>query len=301
MPAIVSLALLIDPSEDPISFGRGTLCLQRHSSLLIVALNRPNVKNAFNDDVYLDLIDCMQLVIQDNLYSGMILTGTGDYFSSGADLSSNFLSDDGGPRNTLLIPPGQFMMALLSFPKLICAAVNGPAVGIGVTLLLHCDLVWCSTTSTFWAPFPRLALVPELCSSVTFIDSMGLSKANELLLLGITLDAPTAVAWNIASRVVSIQDHPASSLWLALAMAHEVDARLLQLPRGPQTAQIFCQLLRGPRMDRLQHVCREELRQLDQRMNAGECLEAAMQLKIGQDGHKKTITKQQPASVRSKL
>jgi Delta3-Delta2-enoyl-CoA isomerase len=281
MPPTQSLPTL--SSANPTSFGRGTVSIQKLSSVLIVALDRPKVKNAFNDHLYLDLMACMDLVVANDAFSGIVLTGTGDFFSSGADLSSNFLADDGGPRDTLNIPPGQFMMALISFPKLFCAAVNGPTVGIGVTLLLHCDLVWCSRASTFWAPFTRLALVPELCSSVTFAECMGLSKANEMLLLGRKIDAETAVHWHIASRVVEDCDatDPFHSNSLAMLLAREIDTKLLQLPRGHQTAQVFCHLIRGPRMARLQQVCREELVKLDERMNSGECLEASRQLNIG--------------------
>jgi peroxisomal 3,2-trans-enoyl-CoA isomerase len=278
------------PTASPTSFGRGTVSIQKVSSVLIVALDRPKVKNAFNDHLYLDLIACMDLVVADDTFSGIVLTGTGDFFSSGADLSSNFLAEDGGPRNTLNIPPGQFMMALISFPKLICAAVNGPTVGIGVTLLFHCDLVWCTRACTMWAPFTRLALVPELCSSVTFTECMGLSKANEMLLLGRKIDADTAVHWNIASRMVEDCNatDPFQSNSLAMLLAREIDTQLLQLPRGHQTAQVFCNLIRGPRMARLQQVCREELVRLDGRMNSGECLEAAKQLNIGKRSQRNT-------------
>lgn len=174
------------------------------------------------------------------------------------------------------------MLALLSYPKLLCAAVNGPAVGIGTTLLLHCDLVFASPNTTLWAPFTRLALVPELCSSVTFQRTMGLAKANELLLLGKSIDAKTAVEWGICSRVVESPSfegdddtldpfHPSS---LASQMAAEVESRLLQLPKACKTIEYFVSLIRGARTADLKHVCLKELQQLDERRAAGDVQEA---------------------------
>jgi enoyl-CoA hydratase/carnithine racemase len=134
------------------------------SSILIVALSRPRVKNAFSDDLYLDLIDVLQDTAADDTLSAIVLTGCGNYFSSGADLKQGtFLPEDGSRRDTLNLPAGRFMMSLLAFPKLIGVAVNGPAVGIGVTLLLHCDLCHCTDKATFWIPFTRLALGKSAC------------------------------------------------------------------------------------------------------------------------------------------
>ena len=128
-------------------------------SILVVALNRPAVKNAFSDDLYLDLIDVMAEVSADSSLATLVITGTGSYFSSGTDLkATSFVNDDGSDRDALNIPAGRFMMAIIEFPKILRAAVNGPAIGIGVTLLLHCDLYYCSKTATLWAPFTRLAL-----------------------------------------------------------------------------------------------------------------------------------------------
>ena len=146
----------------PQAYGRGNINVCRcgsKGSILIVAMNRPSVRNAFSDDLYVDLVDVMTEVATDPSFAALILTGTGSYFSSGADLKgSSMLNEDGSARNTLNLPPGRFMMALIEFPKILCAAVNGPAVGIGVTLLLHCDLCYCSAVATLWAPFTRLAL-----------------------------------------------------------------------------------------------------------------------------------------------
>jgi peroxisomal 3,2-trans-enoyl-CoA isomerase len=279
----------------PIPYGRGTIQICRcgsKASILIVAMDRPRFKNAFSDDLYSDLVDVMNEVASEESLAAMILTGIGSYFSSGADLKgTNFMAEDGSSRDTLHLPAGKFMMALLEFPKIICAAVNGPAVGIGVTLLFHCDLCYCSERATFWAPFTRLALVPELCSSATFLETMGLSKANELLLLGRKIDAKTAVDWNICSQISpgSTCDNPFHPASTAHHLARELDERLLGLPLGQKTGEIFVKFVRGQRKARLQRICREELTKLDERFNSGEVLEAFTQLPIFTKGHRSRL------------
>jgi len=89
--------------------------------------------------------------------SAVVITGSGSFFSSGADIKQ-VVKNFKGDRVTLQLPVGQFMMAVIDFPKILAAAVNGPCIGIATTLLFHCDLCFCSKNATFWAPFTRLAL-----------------------------------------------------------------------------------------------------------------------------------------------
>jgi enoyl-CoA hydratase/carnithine racemase len=269
--------------------GRGTLRSCRRgakNSILLVALTRLRVNNAFNDDVYEDLIDVLHWTSKDSSIAAIVLTGSGPYFSSGADLKGNTYSPEQSGRQTLHKPAGRFMLALIAYPKIIAAAVNGPAVGIATTLLMHCDLVHCVPTATFWAPFTRLALVPELCSSATFYAAMGLSKANELLLLGKKIDAATALQWNICSQIVSngavgADCDPFDSQSLASHMCRELDQKLLSLPAGDKTAQYFVSMVKGARRVQMEQICREELYKLDERFDTGQVSAAASALKIG--------------------
>ena len=111
---------------------------------------------------------------------------------------------------------------------------------------------------------------------------MGLSKANEMLLLGKKIDADTAVNWNICSQVVSgtNTEDPFHHGSLANHMARELDEQLLKLPLGDRTGQVFVRLIRGQRRARMYQTCRMELVNLDERFNSGEVLEASMQLDI---------------------
>jgi enoyl-CoA hydratase/carnithine racemase len=281
---LFTTTMTVPIGSTPVKFARGNLlvcrCCQR---ILLVAFSRPPV-NAFDDHLYEDLIDLFQYASTDPTVSAIVLTGDGLYFSAGADVKQfNMESSSNKNGQMLHTPAGRFMMALLSFPKILGAAVQGPAVGIGVTLLMHCDLVHCSENATFWVPFTRLALVPELCSSFTFTETMGLSKANELLLLGEKIDAKKAVEWNICSKVVSDCDmsgdpfHPQS---LASLLCNTIDERLLSLPHGPKTADYFVSLVRGKRRRRLEQVCREELVKLDERFAANHVQEAAFKLQL---------------------
>ena len=117
---------------------------------------------------------------------------------------------------------------------------------------------------------------------------MGLSKANEMLLLGKKIDAKTAVEWNICSRVLSSKEfddvNPFAKNSLANNICRELDKRILSLPRGDVTAEVFVSVIRGSgssRRNRLQQVCRDEFNRLDQRFRSGEVKYAAKQLAIG--------------------
>jgi peroxisomal 3,2-trans-enoyl-CoA isomerase len=277
---------------------RGTLKTIRKGhqcSILLVAFNRPHVKNAISDNVYLDLIDVLHDSSKDSSISCLVLTGTGSYFSSGADLTNGNLSPESGGRHSLYKPVGIFMMQLLAYPKIMAAAVNGPSIGIGTTMLFHFDLVYCTQNATFWTPFSRIAFVPELCSSDTFPARMGLVKANELLLLGKKIDAQTAVDWNICSRIVSDADvgsgdpfHPNS---LASLMALEIDQSLLTLSGAARTAELYVGMVRGANRLRLQSVCQNELTKLDERFDNGEVADAAARLALTLHNGKKLISK----------
>jgi enoyl-CoA hydratase/carnithine racemase len=140
----------------------------RHGKhVLIAELYRPCSKNAFNDLMYQQLIEAIEEVngIPD-LYA-LVITGNGSFFTAGADLKEGI---EKNKKGIMTLPSKgyahQFMKVFLNCNKLIIAAVNGPAIGIGVTLLLHSDFVFASDTATFWIPFMRLGLVPEFASSI---------------------------------------------------------------------------------------------------------------------------------------
>jgi peroxisomal 3,2-trans-enoyl-CoA isomerase len=269
-------------SSKPIQTGNTLLTkrLGHKNSILLTSLNRPRVKNAFNDEQYTDLVNLLHTAKNDDSVHAIVLTGTGNYFSSGADLSD---MDFESEADMIDKPAGKFMMALLAFPKVFVAAVNGPSVGIGVTLLMHCDLAYCTNKSTFWVPFTRIALVPEFCSSVTFIESSGLFRANELLLLGKKIDAKRAVQDRIVCDIIDGCDESGDAFAqdsIGSKVCKDLDERLFQICHGDKTSEIFVSMIRGraKRREELEVICKDELKRLDERLRSGDVLEAAMQL-----------------------
>jgi enoyl-CoA hydratase/carnithine racemase len=119
-----------------------------------------------------------------------VLTGTGDFFTAGNDLQ-DFLAHTATDEER---PAFRFMRALLGLDKPIVAAVNGPGIGIGTTMLLHCDFAYAAPSAYLHMPFVDLALVPEFASSLTVPLLVGRVRAAELLLLGEKLSAEEAVA-----------------------------------------------------------------------------------------------------------
>jgi len=235
------------------AYGQTLLVEERSSGILLVALYAPKARNAFSDQMYQDLIHLFEYATHNEHIVAVVLTGHGPYFSSGANLKEfpNQLAPTPAQeekdhtimqRNTLELPSGKFMMTILSFPKIIAAAVNGPAIGIGVTLLFHCDLCYCTSNATFWIPFTRLALVPEFASSATLLDTMGLAKANELLLLGQKIDANTAVQWNICSSILDCSNHPTNDPFhpdsIGIQVCQRLEEKLFSLPLGNETSVV---------------------------------------------------------------
>jgi enoyl-CoA hydratase/carnithine racemase len=126
------------------------------------------------------------------------MLGEGDFFSSGADVKQRNDKHLFQMESTVV---GRFMKLLVGFPKLVVAAVNGPAVGIGVTLLLHADIVYCTRKAWFWTPFSFLGLAPEYASSVVLPDIVGIYKANEMLLLGKRVSAEEALQFRLVAQI----------------------------------------------------------------------------------------------------
>jgi peroxisomal 3,2-trans-enoyl-CoA isomerase len=226
-----------------------------------VTLNRPARKNAFNQQMYNDLSTMLDYVAAAPHISVVLLTGAGDFFSSGADVS-----DAADPRAGF----ARFTAALMAFPKVVVVAVNGPAIGIAVTMLPHCDVVYAAGGATFATPFARIAVVPEFCSSYTFPRIMGTSTASELLLMGSTMTATEALAAGLVAKV-----QPRAAL-LPFARAR-IDAALAH-PFGAKSLTLFKGMVRRWDADTLRTVHAAETGELLRRMDSGETVAAVMAL-----------------------
>lgn len=182
----------------------------RESGLLTIQLNRPTRHNALNRAMYAGIVSALESAAAQDRVKAVLIQATGAMFSSGNDLSM-FTEQPEGVSFEAMADAGAalltgFVDALVTFPKPVVAAVQGPAVGIAVTMLALCDLVYVSETVTLQTPFTALGQTPEACSSVLFPRIMGPARANALLLLGEKLTAQDAVACGLATSVLSVGD-----------------------------------------------------------------------------------------------
>ena len=176
--------------------------IERDGRVLSITLNRADKKNALTHAMYAAIADALELAHDDAQIRCVIISGAGDTFTAGNDLG-DFAA--GLPEGKA--PVRCFLENLLSCDKPVMAAVNGPAVGLGLTLLLHCDLAYASETATFRAPFPHIGVVPEAGSSLLLPAAVGIAWANDIFIAGRVLTAAEALSAGLISRVF-----PASSL-----------------------------------------------------------------------------------------
>jgi enoyl-CoA hydratase/carnithine racemase len=196
-----------------------------------VRFNRPEKRNAITFAMYEAFVRALHEAQADQAVRVVLLSGEGAGFSAGNDLQ-DFLS---GPQFTPAHPVMELLRALATFSKPLLAAVHGQTVGIGVTMLLHCDLVIAARSTQLSMPFVALGLVPEAGSSLLLPRLIGQQRAAELLLLGKPIDALTAQTLGIVNRVVEDDALAAEARALARALA--------QQPTGALTATR--RLLRG--------------------------------------------------------
>ena len=162
---------------------------------------RPEKRNAITHEMYRALASHLHAALVDQAVRAVLLSGAGASFSAGNDLN-DFLS---GPEFTSTHPAMDVMRTLATFDKPLVAAVHGPTVGIGVTMLLHCDLVVAAQGTQLIMPFVALGLVPEAGSSFLVPRLVGQQRAAELLLLGQPLDAVEAQRLGLVNRVVEAE------------------------------------------------------------------------------------------------
>jgi enoyl-CoA hydratase/carnithine racemase len=183
--------------------------------ILKIKINRADKKNALDLAMYQSLADAIQQADGDDNIRVCMLSGVDDSFCSGNDIK-DFLKN---PPTDDSSPVLQFVRALINAEKPIIAAVNGIAVGIGVTMLLHCDLVYACEDARFQMPFVNIGLCPEAGSTHILPLLMGHRKASELLLLGAMFDVDTAMDVGIVNNKVAANELADVSLQAASRIA----------------------------------------------------------------------------------
>lgn len=180
-----------------------------------VRFNRPEKKNALTQAMYTSAANALQQAQADANVRVVLFAGQPDCFTSGNDLM-DFLNM---PPTAADSPVSQFMRALAELQKPVIGAPSGIAVGIGVTLLLHCDLVYCGEQTRLHMPFVNLGICPEFASSYIMPQMVGHARACELLLLGEAFDAAKAREYGIANALAPNAEVEALARQKALAIA----------------------------------------------------------------------------------
>ncbi len=225
---------------------------QTDQGIATLTFDRPAKKNAITAEMYEQFDAGLKQAAADPSVRVVLVNGAGGTFTAGNDLKDFSNPKFAQPDSPVLC----FMQGLAAFEKPVVAAVQGMAVGIGVTMLLHCDLVYAADDATFSMPFTSLGLVPEFASTLLLPQVAGRARAAEKLLLGKPFPAAEAVVMGIANAVLPSAD--------VLAHAHKVARTLAALPPGavrdtkkllrlPQAAGVKDAILReasvfGPRL-----------------------------------------------------
>ena len=206
--------------------------------ILTLEFDRLERKNAITGAMYQTMADALRDAEADSAVRAILITGKPEIFTAGNDLD-DFLHNAGEGAMTEQRPVFQFMTALESCTKPVVAAVAGAAVGIGTTLLMHCDLVYAADNAKFSMPFTQLGLCPEFASSLLVAQAAGYTRAAEKLLLGEAFLAQEALEMGIVARVL-----PAAEL---LAFAQGQAARLAKLPPASiRTTKALMKRARAP-------------------------------------------------------
>jgi enoyl-CoA hydratase/carnithine racemase len=230
--------------------------IESADGVVTIRLNRPTKRNAVTSAMYATIADALEAANTDGT-AVVVFTGAGGAFTAGNDLRDMVENPPVGDNP----PPVRFLTALNELRAVVVAAVDGPAIGVGTTLLLHCDLVYATAAATFRLPFVNLGLVPEAGSTLLLPRLVGHQRAAELMLFGEKFDAAKALdlgiltevlpdaealAERIAERTAALREKPREALLAVRKLLHdettstvtarmELDSRVLQslLPNLP--------------------------------------------------------------------
>ena len=209
--------------------------------VMTITLNRVGKKNSITAAMYAALADALNQGANDTAVRVALIQGHATVFSAGNDIA-DFLN---APASAEDSPVLRFLKAVSTFPKPLVAAVCGPAVGVGTTMLFHCDLVYAGDNAAFSMPFVNLGLCPEAASSLLVPQMMGYHRAAEALLLGEPFMAEAALEVGLVNRIVP----PTEANGIAQAQAKKLAAKPLgalvetkRLMKKGQASQVAAQM-----------------------------------------------------------
>lgn len=237
----------------------GHITTERRGRVFQITMDRPERKNALTRDMYVALNHALQTYSRDSDLRVALITGAGGSFTSGNDLQ-DFMND---PPMDESSPVMEFLRRLVELEKPLVAAVQGPAVGIGTTLLLHADLAYADATAVFRMPFVPLGLVPEGGSSLLLPRALGHRRAAELLLLGDKFGPGAAREVGLINEVVAGD-----------VLEHALDVAGSLAKRAPRAVKEAKRLMKAPYRDELLAVIRAEGEEFARALRSPEAAEA---------------------------
>ncbi|GDX23758.1 enoyl-CoA hydratase [Actinomycetes bacterium] len=199
------------------------------NGVLTLGFNRPEKRNAITGAMYAELADQLNAAADNDEVGAVLIYGEGDDFTAGNDIN-DFLNNPPSGDNSNA-PVWRFLIAIREFPKPIVASITGRAVGIGTTLLMHCDYVIAGRGTKLSMPFVNLGLVPEAASSYLLPIIMGHQRASELLLLGDVFSAEKAREYGLINEVVSDEESPVRGGEVAKQLADQPRNAIRQAKR----------------------------------------------------------------------
>ncbi|WP_373278617.1 enoyl-CoA hydratase/isomerase family protein [Castellaniella caeni] len=234
--------------------------LEQHGPILEILIDRPERRNALTDAMYRDIEQALRAADADVGCAAVILSGAGGHFTAGNDLAEFQM-----PQSTQDVGSIAFLHTLASVNVPVIAAVQGQAVGVGVTLLAHCDFVYADRSAVFRLPFVSLGLCPEGASSYLLPRLAGARRAARWLLQAQPFDADEALAGQLLSEIT---DDPLAA---ARACAQALAAQPIQAVRASKT------LLRAPERDTIHQVLDTEAQAFFERLKSAEAQAAFRQ------------------------
>jgi enoyl-CoA hydratase/carnithine racemase len=232
---------------------------ERHGAVLALRFNRPEKKNALTVNMYELMLAQLAAAAADDSIRVVLIGGAGGSFTAGNDLMDFMGQPPTGTDSAVF----RLLLALLDFDKPVVTAVEGPAVGIGVTMLLHTDLNYAKADAKFQMPFVSLGLCPEAASSLLLPQIMGFAKASELLLLSERFNGTEAAKYGLVNEAIEgdVFAH-------ALAKAQ----RLAEM--APQSVRASKKLIRDPVREKVRETFWTEGAVFIERLGSAEAAEA---------------------------
>jgi enoyl-CoA hydratase/carnithine racemase len=231
------------------------------NGILHIIINRPEKKNALTSAMYQALVEAFQRAESDSAVRVVILRGNGDSFTAGNDIE-DFVQNSW--KDLAVPPPEAFIRAVAFATKPVIAAPHGLAVGVGTTILLHCDLVYAAEETRFSMPFVSLGIIPEAGSTWLLPLRIGYQRAAELLLLATPFSAQRAYELGIINRVVP-GDQLLSTATAAAQSLMEKPASALRLSK---------EMMKKPFRADLDRIIREEIQGVASQLESPETREA---------------------------